>query len=85
MNKNGKGTQMKLKNITPKNMSCGLGACPAIFKNEQGNYLLIGRKVDQTGINADVLNRVGKGEVLIEVPKALLAEFIKEPMKSIKK
>ena len=60
---------MKLEDITPQKMSCGLGACPAIFESEQGSFFLIGRKVDKAEVSQDILSRIGIGEVLIEIPE----------------
>lgn len=79
MDKHKKRNGLELKEITPKGMSCGIGACPAIFKSNQGSYFLIGRKVNATEIGPDIINRVGSGETLIEIPETLLASFANTP------
>jgi hypothetical protein len=60
-----------LKELTPIKMRCGLGACPAIFQDEQGNFVLIGEQVPDL-VDA---SRVGKGETVIKVPRELLASL----------
>ncbi len=67
---------MVLRELTPQKFSCGWGACPAIFEDEKNKkYLLIGKVVDTRKHKLDM--RVGKGEVLVEIPKGLLAEIKK--------
>jgi len=63
------GDCMKLKEITSKKYSCVIGACPAIFENKN-NYLIIGKKLDANKFNLG--NRVGSGEVLVEIPKKII-------------
>jgi len=60
----------EVQELTPKEMQCGIAACPAIFEQNKDNYLIIGRIIDakQTGLEG----KVGKGEVLIQVPKKLI-------------
>lgn len=59
------------KDLTPKSMSCiaGIG-CPAIFETNKDSYLLVGKKINQKSLG--ISHRVGKNEILIEVPKKLL-------------
>jgi len=59
-----------LKEITPKEMSCLVGGCPAIFETNKDSYLLIGKaiKPEKVGLS----NKVAKDEILIEVPKNLI-------------
>jgi hypothetical protein len=59
------------KELTPKDMACGpIGGCPAIFETNKGSYALIGKKLDSGKFG--ISKRVGKDEVLIEVPKKLI-------------
>ncbi|MFA5993052.1 MAG: hypothetical protein WC796_05080 [Candidatus Pacearchaeota archaeon] len=62
------------KEITPKDMSCVLGACPAIFETNNSSYAVIGKVLDAK--NLGIENRLGKNEVLIEVPKKLIDKKI---------
>lgn len=59
-----------IKEITPKEMQCGFGACPAILSDKEENYFLIGKKVNPEDL--DLTERIGKDEVLIQVPKKLI-------------
>ncbi len=64
-------THLKItKELTPKAMSCTAIACPAIFKTNNGSYAVIGKKLNAKNLKVD--KRVGKDEVLIEIPNRLL-------------
>jgi len=58
------------KELTPVEMSCIAAACPAIFETNNGSYALIGKKLDSGKLG--ISKRVGKDEILIEVPKKLI-------------
>ena len=60
------------KEVTPKDMMCGVGACPAIFKTNKGTYAIVGKTLNAEKLG--IANRIGKNEVLIEVPMKLLAK-----------
>lgn len=77
----------KTKELTPENMICGLGACPAIYEvtpedakcicgscpsiyGTEGSYLIVGEGVEPKEFG--LAGKVGKGEVLIRVPKGLI-------------
>ena len=56
--------------VTPKDMKCCIGgACPQIHKGDK-SYLIVGEKINPS--NVGLKNKVGEGEVLIRVPKALI-------------
>lgn len=60
-------------NRKPQNSECAGAFCPTIQEGKDGSYLIIGRQltsqeIDETGL----AKKVGKGEVLIEVPKKLI-------------
>ena len=64
-----------LKEITPERLLCIVGACPSAYEgNREGNevYLVVGKAVNP--IDAGLENKVGDGEALIEVPRALIDE-----------
>ncbi|MEK6857298.1 MAG: hypothetical protein AABX39_01790 [Nanoarchaeota archaeon] len=64
--------------MTPLEYRCfgGLG-CPAAFEDsEKEEYLIIGTEVDPK--NFDLDKRVGKGEVLIKIPKKILEDILKK-------
>lgn len=63
-------TQLKItKNLTPKGM-CGIGSCPGIFETNNGSYAIIGKKLNAKNLKVD--KRVGKDEVLIEIPRGII-------------
>ena len=57
------------KEVTPKNMQCTAMACLQIHKGNN-NYLIVGEQVNPSDVGLE--GKVGKGEVLIKVPKALI-------------
>ncbi len=59
-----------VEDLTPEPLQCGIGACPAIFETNKGSYALIGKKLNAKDLKVD--KRVGKDEVLIEVPKKII-------------
>ncbi len=58
------------KELTPKESMCITGPCPAIFKTNNKSYAVIGKVLD--GKELGISNRIGKEEVLIEVPKNII-------------
>ena len=60
------------KELTPKNTMCGncCEQCPAIFETDNNSYLVIGKVVDANELGVE--KRIGKDEVLVEIPKGLL-------------
>lgn len=68
----------QLVEITPDDMRCGLGACPAIFRDSDGNFVIIGKKARDL-VSAD---RVAADETVIAIPKELLAELMNSSGKS---
>ncbi len=63
---------MKLIEITPKQLQCGIGSCPAIFETDRGTYVVIGRNLVGE-LPHELKGRVSSHETVIEVPKELLA------------
>jgi len=61
--------------ITPTSLRCIAAACPAIFKTNKGTYVVIGKKLTKEELTEEIKNKVGKGEMVIEVPKELFSEL----------
>ncbi len=59
----------RIYELTPINMRCVWTACPQIHEGKN-NYLIIGEQVNPSDVGLE--GKVGKGEVLIKVPKALI-------------
>ena len=61
----------KLRELTPKSMICSwVIVCPAIYEDKSGKYLIVGKKANPSDFGLE--KKVGKDEVLIEVPKKLI-------------
>ena len=58
------------KELTPAEMYCGVGVCPAIFETNNESYALIGKKLDAGKLG--ISKRIGKDEILIEIPKGII-------------
>ena len=57
----------------PQKSECGFGACPTIQESKTQSYLIIGRQLTPQEIEESGLaKKIGKKEVLIEVPKDLI-------------
>jgi len=59
----------EVERVTPKDMECISAACPEVYQ-DANNYFIIGEKVEAE--EAGLEGKVGKNEVLIKVPKALI-------------
>ena len=59
-----------VKEVTPKEMSCICGGCPAIFETNNNSYVVIGKKINSKSVGLS--KRVSKDEILIEIPKKLI-------------
>jgi hypothetical protein len=70
-------TIMKLKEITPQHLNCGIGACPAIFETENGDYVLIGEEVSSADQGGTLQGRVGPGETVIKIPRGLIQDIVR--------
>ena len=47
---------------------CIFGSCPSIFKTEDGNFIIVGKKIDPIN-NKDILHKIGEDEVPILLSK----------------
>ena len=65
-----------LREVTPQEMDCIVGGCPSTYeamKEGEQVYLIIGKVVNPSEAGLEGLEKkVGEGEALIEVPKALI-------------
>lgn len=64
---------MKLKDITPKALLCGVAACPSIYEREDGSFVIIGKRLKDATIERELHQKIGPDEIAIEVPRELLA------------
>jgi len=65
----------KIKEITPLTQMCGLAACPSVFETDKDTFFIIGKKLDNSNIPEKVKKKIGSDEMVIEVPKNLIADL----------
>lgn len=53
--------------VTPTNLRCLVGACPAIFRTPSGSYVVVGRTLNADEAAIVLPNRVGSQETAIEI------------------
>lgn len=66
----------EIERKTPQTMECTAVTCPEIYEDStNGSYLIVGRveNAEEFGLG----KKVGKGEVLVSVPKGLIDEMEK--------
>ena len=62
-----------MKNITPQHLRCTFGACPSVFRMEDGNLLIIGKK-PSAELADEIRSRIGPGEQAVIIAPAYLAQ-----------
>lgn len=66
----------KINDVTPKSMNCIVGSCPSTYEAMQGGkevYLIVGKVINPSQAGLEGLEgKIGEGEALIEVPRALI-------------
>lgn len=67
-----KKLETKIINVTPNSLNCAGIACPSIFKTHKGTYVVIGKMLTKEELTEEIENKVGEGEIAIEVPEKLL-------------
>lgn len=60
-----------VRDLTPDTHRCGIGACPAVFETDRGTIVLVGKVLSDTD-RAQLAERIGEGEVAIEIPRDLI-------------
>ena len=61
---------------TPPEFYCVVGTCPSLFETDRGTYIIVGKELNLKEITQEVKNKIGEGEIGIEVPKELITELI---------
>jgi hypothetical protein len=73
-----KKIKYKIKDITPKEHRCVIGACPTIVETNNNSYIIIGDVVDQKTLEKlNLSQKIGTNEIAIEIPKSLLNDLPK--------
>ena len=66
----------KLIEITPAKYRCEFdGSCPALFKSNQGTYVIIGKKVDLQS-HSGLHGRIGDDETAVEISFEIVEDAI---------
>jgi hypothetical protein len=63
---------MKAKNITRNKNLCGYVGCPSVFETDRNSLIVIGAVPASNKLPRNILNKIGKGEVAVEIPKGTL-------------
>lgn len=63
---------MKVKNIASNKKLCADLACPCIFETDRDSFIVVGTIPATTDLPRNVLKKLGKGEMAVEVPKNIL-------------
>lgn len=61
---------------TPVEYRCLAYACPSVFETNRGTYIIVGKELNLKEITQEIKNKIGVGEIGIEVPKELITELI---------
>ena len=61
---------------TPVQFYCVAYACPSVFETNRGTYIIVGKELNLEEITQEIKNKIGAGEIGIEVPKELITELI---------
>jgi len=66
---------MKLVEITPKALRCGVGPCPAVFETDQGTYVIVGTRLTRKQLDEQLPGKVAPHEEAIEISKEFFSEL----------
>lgn len=65
-----------MREITPKQLQCGVGLCPALFELDDGRIVVIGELPDPLHpLPAEILNRIGDNEMAVVIPPNYLKDL----------
>ena len=74
----------KLVDITPPKHKCDIDiSCPAVFKSNEGTYIIIGKTINP-GDHPGLCGRVGSDETAVEIALDLVEDAIRESIKGKK-
>jgi hypothetical protein len=66
---------MKLVEITPKRLQCGVGPCPSVFETDRGTYVIVGTQLSSKQVEELLPDKVAPHEGAIEIAKDFLSEI----------
>ena len=66
---------MKAKNITSRRNLCVQGfGCPSVFETDRNSFIVVGAVPASNKLPRNVLSKIGKGEVAVEIPGGTLVK-----------
>ena len=65
---------MKLKEITPHHLRCGIGQCPSVYEHGSHELIIIG-KIPDADVLAEIGSKIGNDEYAICISRAMLANL----------
>jgi hypothetical protein len=63
-----------MKEITPTNLRCAIGTCPAVYEVDKDNLLVVGKKITSE-LNEEIRPRVGDDEFAILINREFFREL----------
>lgn len=63
------------EDITPLHLRCGSGGCPSVLKLQNGDLIIIGKKVD-AALNAEISHRVADDEYAVVIGASYFANLV---------
>ncbi len=70
-----RGNKMTTVEKTPAAFYCVACACPSVFETDRGTYIIVGKKLNLKEVTRKVKNKIGDGEIAVEIPIGLLDEL----------
>jgi len=65
-----------MREITPKQLRCGVGLCPALFELDDGRIVIIGKLPDtQSPLPKEILETIGTNEMAVLIPPEYLKDL----------
>ena len=68
---------MKIKELTPEQLRCGIAGCPAVFEVDDGKLLVIGKIASKSSQAMVPKSRIANDEILVEIPRELVAGILR--------
>lgn len=69
---------MKVREITPRHLQCGVGPCPALFETDRGTYVIVGTRLSSKQTDDLMPGKVAPHEEAVEISKEFFAELNKK-------
>ena len=62
-------TNMKLTEITPAQLRCALGPCPAVYRSDSGTIVIVGKRLSKEALAELLPGKVSSEEEAVELPR----------------